>query len=144
MKKKSFKLTRSETEIMELMWQQNQPLSRSEIIALSQDRSWKPGSIHILLNSMLSKDAIKVAGFVQSTKNYARTFVPTLTSDEYSVMQIKSRSGFQADSIPNLVTSLIEDVKDPEILDRLTAVIEEKRSQLSPALPSKDEIGNQP
>lgn len=133
MKKKSFKLTRSETEIMELMWKQNQPLSRSEIIALSQERSWKPGSIHILLNSMLSKDAIKVAGFVQSTKNYARTFVPTVTSDEYSVMQIKSRSGFQEDSIPRLLASLIEDVEDPGILNQLTAVIKERKHQLSAA-----------
>lgn len=137
MKKKSFKLTRSETEIMELMWKQNQPLSRSEIIALSQERSWKPGSIHILLNSMLSKDAIKVAGFVQSTKNYARTFVPTVTSDEYSVMQIKSRSGFQEDSIPRLLASLIEDVEDPGILNQLTAVIKERKHQLS-ATPSPE------
>ena len=71
-----FRLTKSETEIMDLLWREDRPLSRSEIIDLTPERSWKPASIHILLNSMLDKGAIAVAGFVQSTKNYARTFSP--------------------------------------------------------------------
>ena len=81
MKHKYFRLTKSENEIMNLMWKEGRPLSRSEIIELTPERSWKPASIHILLNSMLDKNAIEVAGFVQSTKNYARTFMPTLTAD---------------------------------------------------------------
>ena len=62
-----FRLTKSENEIMELMWKEGHPLSRSEIIDLTPERTWKPSSIHILLNSMLEKNAIEVAGFVQST-----------------------------------------------------------------------------
>ncbi|CCX38767.1 transcriptional regulator BlaI/MecI/CopY family [Clostridium sp. CAG:1013] len=89
MLKNYFRLTRSETEIMELLWSENRPLSRSEIIDLTPNRTWKPASIHILLNSMLDKGSIEVAGFIQSTKNYARTFAPTLTADEYIVMQLK-------------------------------------------------------
>lgn len=130
MKKNYFKLTKSETEIMDLMWQEGRPLSRSEIIALSPDRSWKAGSIHILLNSMLSKEAIEVAGFVQSTKNYARTFVPTVSADEYAVMQIKNRPGFDAKSIPDLLSALIEDVTDPEVIAGLEAVLEAKKQQI--------------
>lgn len=87
MLKSYFRLTRSETEIMELLWSEDRPLSRSEIIELTPNRTWKPASIHILLNSMLDKGAIEVAGFIQSTKNYARTFAPTLTADEYIVLQ---------------------------------------------------------
>ena len=52
---------------MDLLWKEKRPLCRSEIIALSPDRSWKAGSIHILLNSMLEKGAVQVAGFVQSS-----------------------------------------------------------------------------
>ena len=69
MKTTYFRLTKSENEIMELLWREGRPLSRSEIIDLTPDRTWKPASIHILLNSMLEKGAIQVAGFVQSTKN---------------------------------------------------------------------------
>ena len=65
-KPRYFRLTKSENEIMELMWKEGHPLSRSEIIELTPDRTWKSSSIHILLNSMLDKKAIEVAGFVQS------------------------------------------------------------------------------
>lgn len=99
MKTTYFRLTKSENEIMELLWREGRPLSRSEIIDLTPDRTWKPASIHILLNSMLEKGAIQVAGFVQSTKNYARTFTPTLTADEYAVLQFKHSSAFNEQSV---------------------------------------------
>lgn len=127
MKKKVFKLTRSETEIMDLLWKEGRPLSRSEIIELTPDRSWKPSSIHILLNSMLEKEAIKVSGFVQSTKNYARTFSPTMTADEYAIMQIKDRPGFEVKSIPHLMAALMDDEIDSTIIKELEALIQNKK-----------------
>lgn len=130
MRQPYFKLTKSESEIMELLWKEDRPLSRSEIINLTPDRTWKPASIHILLNSMLEKKAIKVDGFVQSTKNYARTFVPTVTSDAYALMQIKHSSTFSQDSIPLLVSSLLEEVKKAEILDELDQIISARREKL--------------
>ena len=108
MKTTYFRLTKSENEIMELLWREGRPLSRSEIIDLTPDRTWKPASIHILLNSMLEKGAIQVAGFVQSTKNYARTFTPTLTADEYAVLQFKHSSAFNEQSVLCLVSALVE------------------------------------
>lgn len=125
-----FKLTKSENEIMDLMWKEGRPLSRSEIIELTPDRTWKPASIHILLNSMLEKKAIEVAGFVQSTKNYARTFVPSVTADAYAIMQVKSSPVFSQESIPSLVSSLLEDVTDTSILDRLEELVSSRRTQL--------------
>ena len=112
MKTTYFRLTKSENEIMELLWREGRPLSRSEIIDLTPDRTWKPASIHILLNSMLEKGAIQVAGFVQSTKNYARTFTPTLTADEYAVLQFKHSSAFNEQSVLCLVSALVEDIQD--------------------------------
>lgn len=126
-----FKLTKSENEIMDLMWKENRPLSRSEIIELTPDRTWKPASIHILLNSMLEKKAIEVAGFVQSTKNYARTFVPSVTADAYAIMQVKSSPVFSQDSVPSLVSSLLEEVTDVDIIDQLEELVESRRTQLA-------------
>ncbi len=125
-----FKLTKSENEIMDLMWKENRPLSRSEIIELTPDRTWKPASIHILLNSMLEKKAIEVAGFVQSTKNYARTFIPSVTADAYAIMQVKSSPVFSQESIPSLVSSLLEEVTDAGILQKLEEMIQDKKAKL--------------
>ena len=41
MKKPAITLTPNELEIMELMWRENRPLSRTDIIELSPDCSWK-------------------------------------------------------------------------------------------------------
>lgn len=130
MKQKYFRLTKSENEIMELLWKEGRPLSRSEIIELTPDRTWKPASIHILLNSMLEKGAIEVAGFVQSTKNYARTFTPTLTADEYAVLQFKHSSAFNEQSVVRLVSALVDDIDDQDMLDQLGLVLEKRRVQL--------------
>jgi len=63
---KSIALTKNEQEIMDLLWKENKPLSRSDIINLSTERSWKASSIHILLNQLLEKGAICVNGFVKT------------------------------------------------------------------------------
>lgn len=130
MKREYFKLTRSENEIMELLWKEGRPLSRSQIIGLTPDRSWKPASIHILLNSLLEKNAIQVAGFIQSTKNYARTFVPTLTAEEYALLQIKRSPTFGPASVAALVSALVEEVEDPLLLDQLETILRQRREEL--------------
>lgn len=130
MKKLYFRLTKSENEIMELLWREDRPLSRSEIIELTPDRSWKPASIHILLNSMLEKGAIQVVGFIQSTKNYARTFAPTLTADEYAVLQFKHSSAFNEQSVLHLVSALVEDIQDQGSLETISALVEKRKLQL--------------
>jgi len=76
-------LTKNEQEIMDVLWREGRPLPRTEIISLSTEKSWKASSIHILLNSMLEKGAIREAGFVRTGKGYGRTFEPTLSSEVY-------------------------------------------------------------
>ena len=44
-------LTKSELEIMNVIWDAKRPLTRGEILDLSVDKKWKDNSIHILLNS---------------------------------------------------------------------------------------------
>ena len=79
---------------------------------------------------MLDKGAIEVAGFVQSTKNYARTFKPTLTADEYAVLQFKHSSAFNDQSVIRLVSDLVEDIQDRATLDQLNAILEKRKLQL--------------
>ena len=134
MKKPAITLTPNELEIMELMWRENRPLSRTDIIELSPDRSWKASSIHILLNKMLDKDAIKVYGFVRTGKNYGRTYSPALSNVDYLLMTIKGSSLYQnskKEATIAVISSLIND-KDITAQDirEIEAVIEAKKSKL--------------
>jgi len=83
-------LTRSEMEIMDVLWAADIPLSRADLLDRSEEKTWKDSSVHILLNGLLQKGAIREAGFVKRSKTYGRTFAPTLTREEYFATTIFS------------------------------------------------------
>ena len=76
-------LIKSEMEIMDVLWGAGVPLSRADLLEHSEEKTWKDSSVHILLNGLLVKGAIREAGFVKRSKTYGRTFAPTLTREEY-------------------------------------------------------------
>ena len=76
-------LTRSEMEIMDVLWESGVPMSRADLLAHSEEKTWKDSSVHILLNGLLQKGAIQEAGLVKRSKTYGRVFTPTLTREEY-------------------------------------------------------------
>ena len=76
-------LTKSELEIMNVIWEAHRPLTRGEILELSVGKNWKDNSIHILLNRLLAKGAIAESGFARSGKSYGRLYEAKLTGVEY-------------------------------------------------------------
>jgi predicted transcriptional regulator len=83
-------LTKSEMEIMDVLWGSDRPLSRSDLLAHSEEKTWKDSSVHILLNGLLQKGAIQEAGLVKRSKTYGRIFAPTMTREEYFATTIFS------------------------------------------------------
>ena len=83
-------LTKSEREIMDILWEAGMPLSRSDFLERSEAKTWKDSSVHILLNGLLQKKAIREAGVIKCGKTYGRTFAPTLTREEYFATTIFS------------------------------------------------------
>lgn len=83
-------LTKNELEIMDVLWENERPLSRGELMDLSTDKSWKNSSVHILLNSMLKKGAIKEAGFARCGKTCGRTYAAALSVEEYYISTLSS------------------------------------------------------
>lgn len=81
-------LTRSEMEIMDVLWDAEGPLSRADLLERSEEKSWKDSSVHILLNGLLLKGAIVEAGVVKRIKTYGRVFAPTMTREEYFAQSV--------------------------------------------------------
>ena len=105
-------LTKSEMQIMDVLWASEVPLSRSDLLERSQQKSWKDSSVHILLNGLLQKGAIREAGFVKRSKTYGRTVAPTLTREEY------------------FATTIFSHPKQPEIVGLFAALL--KREDITP------------
>lgn len=124
-------LTKSELEIMELMWREDRPLTSSEIITLSVDRTWKKSYVHLLINSLLKKEMIEVVGFVKTTKNYARTFQAKVSKEDYSVNQFTNMQSFDSNDIPKIISALISKTDDSAMIEELEQMIEKRKEELS-------------
>lgn len=119
-------LTKNEIEIMEILWSEQRPLTRTEIVNLSVDKSWKDSSIHILLNSLLKKNAIREAGYVRTGKGFGRTFEPTKSGESYYAGILAKIA--RKTSISMLFSKLIEseDITD-ETIEELEELLRKKR-----------------
>ena len=70
----------NEFEIMQLLWKEDRPLSRAEILKGTEGRNWNPASIHLILNSMMSKGIIRIT---DETKRYGRTYEALCSYQDY-------------------------------------------------------------
>ena len=129
MKKTSKRLTDSEQQVLDLLWDREDALTSSEIVEYCENRTWKESYIHILINSLLKKNMIEVAGFKKTTKNYARTFRPTMTREDYSILQLKQNQKISSHTLSHLFCAMLEEETDERVLDELARMIEEKRKE---------------
>ena len=118
-------LTKSEMEIMDVLWESDQPLSRSDLLERSEEKTWKDSSVHILLNGLLQKGAIREAGLVKRSKTYGRVFSPTMTREEYFAATIFSHR--HKPEIVGLFDALLrrEDIT-PEQLQKISTLVSQK------------------
>lgn len=68
------RLTKSEFAVMEVLWDEGEELTSAEIIQKSKEREWKDSSIHLLINSLLRKKVVTVAGFKKNNKKLCQNF----------------------------------------------------------------------
>lgn len=118
-------LTRSEMQIMDVLWEAGAPLSRADLLEQSEGKTWKDSSVHILLNGMLQKGIIREAGFIKRGKTYGRLFLPTMSREEYYAATVFSHRN--KPKIVELVQALLnrEDIT-PEEMARIKAIVAEK------------------
>jgi predicted transcriptional regulator len=120
-------LTKSEMEIMDVLWASDKPLSRSDLLERSEEKTWKDSSVHILLNGLLQKKAIQEAGMVKRSKTYGRTFEPTMTREQYFAMTIFSHR--HKPEIVGLFEALLqrEDITREQMQEIATLVAEKNK-----------------
>lgn len=83
-------LTKSEKEIMNVLWRAERALTHAEIAAACVERKWRAKSIFSMLNDLLDKGLLQSVGFVRSGKTYARTFEAVVSQAEYLAGIIKT------------------------------------------------------
>lgn len=128
------KITDSEKDVLNLLWDTGSPLSSAEIVRMCVNRTWQPSYIHIMINSLLKKEMIKVAGFKQTTKNFARVFEPTMTREQWNLFQLKEGKSDSGNILKEILYSILKEEMDIETLDKLSDIIQKRKNELQEAL----------
>ena len=123
------RLTKSEMEIMEVLWDEGEALTSAEIIQKSKEKEWKDSSVHLLINSLLKKKVVTVAGFKKTTKNYARTFVPVEGKEQFLVGQVIDNK-ITSDAKKRIYSYIIEKENNPEMIKYVEKLLEERKKEL--------------
>lgn len=121
-------LTKSELEVMEVLWQAGRPLSKSEILTMSENKTWKDSYIHIILKSLLEKKAIVEAGRVRTGKTFGRLFSPKVSCEEYYAKNVFNGG---RERLPMLFSALVRsEALSPELIEQLEEMLEKRNKEL--------------
>lgn len=139
-------LSSNEYLIMALLWRENRPLSRAELLKGTEGRNWNPASIHLILNSMLSKGAIRIT---DEEKKYGRTYEAVITKEDHMLQCIEEGmpEGTTEDKLMGAINLLSKKADEKKLMgvvaalvdrskikekdiESLEAILEEKRAQL--------------
>lgn len=124
-------LSKSEYEVLALLWTHNQGLTANEINSCCKDKSWKDASIHLILANMIDKNVVVVDGMVRSSRTYSRVFKAAITPEEYSIMQIKQNALYSRSSMTTLFAYLIDsDEVNLETISKVEALLKKKKEEL--------------
>ncbi|MBQ0098816.1 MAG: BlaI/MecI/CopY family transcriptional regulator [Oscillospiraceae bacterium] len=123
-------LTKSERQVMELLWKSNEGLTTIQIVEKCKDKTFKDSYIHVMINSLLKKGLIKVSGVEHVSRNYARKFVPTVSKEEYFLKELFGNE-LSSSKMPELFSAFIDCVSDDEkAIFELEHLIKEKKKEL--------------
>lgn len=123
------KLTKSELAIMETLWNEGKAMTATEIVkAAGDEKIWKNSSVHLLINQLLNKEIVEVAGFQKTVKNYARTFIPAISKEKYLVDQMTE--GITEEGRKKLYEYLIEE-ENSEMLEYIQKLIDKHNGKIN-------------
>lgn len=117
-------ITPSEYEVLEVMWSTEKEMTASEIVEISKNKTWKNSSVHLLMASLLKKDLVEISGFKKTTKNFARTFKPSISKSDFIINEALE---FFNNDLDKFYDVLIEKSSD-DVLKRTKTKIEKRLS----------------
>ena len=120
------KLTQSQLSIMKTLWAENKAMSASDFVQL--DPSLNLNSVQSSLRSLLKKNYIEGSDIVYSGKVLTRSYVPTISADEYATENI---NGIVNDLLSsNILLHYVETENDIETIKQLQQKLEERKKFL--------------
>lgn len=133
MKKKNA-LNKREEELMNILWEYNEPLTQNEMAERLEDSGWNSVTLFKTVQSLSSAGYLQVAGLEKTAKTYARKLIPAITKEEYYA-SILMKNGLDSESLANITAAFIgvskksKKEKNTEVIAKLEEIIEKLRME---------------
>ena len=124
--KNAGRLTESEYQVMDLLWESDGPLTTSEIVSSCKDKIWKDSYIFVMISSLEKKGMIEVADFVKSGKRYSRAFRAGISKERYAVRTLPEN--IDRKELLFRVADMV--ATDTEIVDIMLMAVEERKKEI--------------
>lgn len=125
-------LTEKEYEIMQILWQNSRPMLASDIMEAAENTS--SNSVHHILNKLMEKGFVKVAGNIKVVKSQSRLYAPTVSAVEYIAMQSGEifKHTTKKFDLKNFLLCLTKKnkSKNDEIISEIKSFIEEYENEI--------------
>ena len=121
-------LSKSEREVMELLWKCRAPLTCAEIVEYSENKDWKDSYIHSIVRSLLKKKMITVSSFGLNNRSYARCFTP-ISRAEYGLREAYE-DDLSEENIKDMIMCCIFTMLSPNKAEKIVFDIYEEFTSL--------------
>ena len=124
-------MTKSEREVMRLLWNSSKPLSCTEIVSASPDKHWKDSYIHHIVNDLIKKGYIKIVAFEQVSRVYTRKFAPTTDWGNFVLHQVFTPQQLaDREYMIEIWRKLIMAVEDVRIINEIERIIKDYKRRI--------------
>ncbi|MFR7554521.1 BlaI/MecI/CopY family transcriptional regulator [Longicatena caecimuris] len=113
------KLTKRESEVMQILWDNDEDMSANDIMMKSSGISMT--TTQQLLQKLLKMNFVYVSSIGKNKKAITRLYRPSVSEADYISSFINQNTSMK------IASNFIEQTDDDEVLDKLSKLIEEKR-----------------
>ena len=132
--KKQDCLTLREEELLNILWEINEPLTTGEMAERPEMDGWNTATLFKTVRSLSDKEYLKIMGLEKSAKTYSRKLAPALTKEEYYA-GIMMKRGLNISSIANITAAFLgaagksSKERDAEVIAELEEIINTLRKK---------------
>lgn len=132
--KKQDCLTLREEELLNILWDINEPLTTGEMAERAEMDGWNTATLFKTVRSLSDRGYLKIMGLEKSVKTYSRKLAPALTKEEYYAEVMRKR-GLDISSIANITAAFLgvadksSGERDAEVIAELEEIISTLRKR---------------
>ena len=126
--KKQDCLTLREEELLNILWEMNEPLTTGEMVERLEKDGWNPATLFKTVRSLSDRGYLKITGLEKNAKSYSRKLAPAMTKEEYYA-GIMMKRGLDISSIADITAAFLgvagksDEERDAEVIAKLEEVI---------------------